>query len=517
MRTSDPAQPLLFFILFVVGAVTTALGGYYSGFHVSGNDFWTLVFYGRQMSLAQPGSFYNGFYPFGYALLLGQLPYTYVVQLSYLINALLTGLFVASVATLVASARYLPAALAAVFASLLHPLAFQYSNTPGPDIGAAAFPALAVYLMWRDAFGKETAVCSRGTSAVIGLALGLGFLWRTHVIVFSGLALVLGVVFRRIRPGHPLLIMLAACLGIVSLQVAVDLLSGHRPFETAQMFNIYKLLYGLNWNQDPSPAAISGFSFWQVFSSQPQFVFDAVFPYLKHMLSFALPGAVCALLAPKGPLRSYAAFSTLVMALYAVPLSVSDSSRAPLAILPLHLSSLSLIVLAVSQRVRRHFPTRRFASMAAILLLAVFGVPALRDWGGFAWRFIDENRMTQRVFRGIDQVLLSNGMKSPDEVFSNKAQLYMPSRPPFTPRQYSEWYDDWVWGYAERYPPLPRDSWEAFRRSCLDQGIRFIVLSPLAGEQADFFVEIYEDQFDDDLVGLEFLAARANMRIYRFK
>lgn len=517
MRGLSSAPNKFFAAVFILGAGVTALSGVYSGFHVSSNDFWTLLYYGRHMTWENRESLYNGFYPFGYAFLIGQMPYTYAIQLSYLLNALLSGLFAASVSALVSQRRFLPATLLACVLSLTQPLIHQYSNTPGPDIGTAAFPAVAIYLLWKDALAGREGPVSNSSAALIGASLGLGFLWRTHVLVLAVIVLILAVFLRRVRSGYSITLMAGTFLAFASLQVAVDLLSGHRAFETAQLFNVYKFLYGLDWVQPPTPEQISKLSLFEIFRKDPRLVFDSALPYFQYLVSYAWPGVICLLVSPRGALRGFAFFSVLAVVLYSLPLSLSDSPRALLPVIPLTLSAAALFFTALMERLRPFLSTSKSALIWGTVLILVFSAAPVYRWGVHDWTFLKDIRAAHRVFKGIEQVLLSNGMKSPEEVFSNKYQFYIPSRPPFTPRQFSDWYNDWVWGYSEEYPPLANDSWDAFRQSCLEQGIKFIVLSPSAVEQGEFFAAIYEDNFDDDLVGLEFITARANMRIYRFK
>ena len=517
MRRILSNQNFIFMLVFLVGAGVTWFCGVYSAFHVSNNDFWTLVFYGRHMTWENWGSLYNGFYPVGYAFLVGQFPYTYVIQLSYLLNALLSGLFVASVSMLVGAKRFMPATLLAFLISLSHPLVYQYSNTPGPDMGTAAFPAFSIYLLWKNALSDGDDSISNWCAFLIGLSLGMGFLWRTHVIVIALLILVLSILFRRIRSGSSIALMTAAFLGLVSIQIAVDLLSGHRPFETAQMFNIYKLLYGLNWTQTPSPDEIAGFSIWSTIWKDPGFVVSTAFPYYRYLVSFAWPGLLCFFLSPKGTLREFSLFSLLAIVIYSIPLSISDSPRAPLAVMALYLSLIALIFAALVERIRYFLPRLKPPLVWGTCIILIFCALPIYRWTALDWTFIAENRMTHRVFVGIEQVLASHGMTSPDQVFSIKVQYYIPGLPPYTTRQFSTWSNDWVWGYREEYPPLSNESWEMFKQTCLEQEVEFLVISPPPADQGGFFTVIYEDKFDDDVMGLEFIAARANMRIYQFK
>lgn len=229
-----------FIIFFVFGAGLTFALGSYIQFHVVSNDFWNILYYGRHMSLSETGSLYNGFFPFGYALLIGQLPFTYVIPLSYTVNALLAGLFTASVSTLVASARSTFATAIAFFASIAAPYVFKNANTLSPDIGSVAFTAFAIYLLWRDRLGEKHQEPDDLRAILIGLSLGMAFLWRNHAIVSSVAVLFGYVILTGIRPLRPLVLILGAFIFIVSLQVIVNLVSGHGALETAQAFNIHK-------------------------------------------------------------------------------------------------------------------------------------------------------------------------------------------------------------------------------------------------------------------------------------
>jgi hypothetical protein len=517
MRAALSNRRFLFAVLFLTGTAVALLCGLYSRFYVSSNDFWSVLYYGRHITWAEKESLYNGYYPIGYAFLVGQMPYGYVLQLAYIMNACLSGLFVASVTTLVAGRRFIPATLFVLVISLAEPLIYQYSNTAGPDIGTAAFPAFAVYLLWEDAFAGMDESHSRWRALLIGACLGLGFLWRTHVIVMSVAIIILAFLFRRIRTLHASALMALAFLGLASIQVAANLLSGHGAFETAQVFNVYKFLFGVDWTTPPTPEDIAGFSLWRLLQTDPWFVINAARPFFQYLVWFAWPGMVCFLLAPRGEIRRFVLFSILTIVIYAIPLSLSDSPRGLLPILGLYLACLGLLLVVLVDRLRGFLPSLKWLPGVVALLVLAFSAGPIFQWILQDRSFLQENRLSHRVFMGIEQILVSRGVTSPDQVFSNKYQLYLPDMPPYTPRHLASWSNDWMWGFVDEYPPLSNESWEAFRQSCLREEIKFIVLSPLAVEQGEFFAVIYEDDFDEDAVGLEFIAARAKMRIYQFK
>jgi hypothetical protein len=154
---------------FLLGVGVTLAAGAATGFHVNGVDFWGVLYYGRNLFADPPYSLYNGFFPIGYAFLIGQFPLPHVVELAWALNALLAGLVLASMADLVGATRSMLATVLAVMFSLLCEPVFQYLTTVGPDIGVAAFTAFAVDLLWRDRIDGRPLAASPCRWLVIGL------------------------------------------------------------------------------------------------------------------------------------------------------------------------------------------------------------------------------------------------------------------------------------------------------------------------------------------------------------
>lgn len=517
MRTLSFDSRARFALFFTAGTIITLLSGLHSGFHVDGNDFWSSVFYGRNMIWSEPRSWYNGFYPFGYAFLVGQMPYTYVIQLSYILNAGLAGLFAASISCLIAEHESLPATLLAFACSAFYPLIYIYANTPGPDMGTAAFPAFAVYWLWRDSFRENGKKSVRYAPPILaGVALGLGFLWRTHALVLAVIILALTLAFRLLPSMSATAAMFAVFLVFVFMQVAVDVASGHMPFETAQAFNVYKFLYSVDWTHTPTANDLKGFSVLGLVFKDPLFVWNAAFPYLANMLSYAAPALAGYALTHKGGLKKFFLFSTLSIVLYAFPLSLSDSPRGQLPILGLYLPSLIFLCAEIARQIAHILPPVRWLRTAAALVVFSSLLPALSQWIKSDRVFIVRNKISHGVFRAMEYDLAARGMKSPDEIFSTKYQVYMPTTPPYIPRQINDWTYNWFWGFSEKYPPIPNDSWEAFRKACLEQNIKFLIIAPAARSQSDFFRAIYDGDFSEEEMGIEYLRSWANMRVYKF-
>lgn len=556
----------IFWLFFALGAGLTFALGWFIQFHAVGNDFWNILYYGRNMTLAEPESLYNGFFPFGYAFLIGQLPFTYVLPLAYLLNALLSGLFTASVSTLIAYTRSFPATLIAFFCSIAAPFAFQNINTLGPDIGSLAFTSFAIFLLWRHViarvetrsvenpkqspddkerpinwpFTRNMRLLRREdhpprndmNSILIGASLGLAFLWRTHTIVtavaiFFGYFLLVGI-----RPIRPRVMMVSAFLSLLVLQVIINLWSGHGFLETAQAFNIYKFFYGVDMTNPPTPAEIAEFSVLDTILKDPALTFDLYIIPFKFLIFYAWPAAVCFVLSPKGKFAKYSLFSILFVLLYAIPVSLGDSARAPLMLMGVYASTIGLLLVILTDVIARaggrdacsRDPARYMRWRAVpvsnlvvtILFIAAFA-QTFYSWIRYDAEFIRSSRAERKSLTVIEQTMLSNGMTSPTEIFADRYDFYTPNTMPYRSRQIGNWSEDWVWGFSDEFPPLPNDSWESFAKACKEQGVRFLLLSPNSFYRADFFPKIYNGEVELETLGLKFIGQRGNIRIYKFE
>jgi hypothetical protein len=495
----------------------TLLSGVYTHFHVAGNDFWSLLYYGRHISWDQKASLYNGFYPIGYAFLIGQLPFGYAIQLSYFMNALFAGFFVASICSLVYTSRSIPAILLAFAVSVSLPSIYIYSNTVGPDIGAAALTAFAIYLLWKAPLTINSQSDSTVNAILAGCALGLAVLCRNHTIVSSAIILAVYYSIFGFRPHRGSLTTIASFLIVLSIQALANLLSGHGIFETAQNFNIYKFLKGVDWTYPPSPADIDKFSLFEVIRKNPQRILSTYLPWFRYFVSFAWPGVLCFLIAARGSrVSKYGLFAAVVTILYAIPVSLGDSLRGVVTIMSLFLSSLALSAGLLIERLKLLVKQIKWMpNLVAPMILALSLYP-ISLWVISDWSFLRENRAEHKVFTGIEQVLLARGMTSPEQVYADRYDFYFPNSPPYLPRQIGSFFYDWIWGYDHEYPPLPNESWEAFAKACSEQNVRFLVLSPNSGYRGDFFTRIYEGELDLKTLGLSFIAQRGKMRIYSF-
>lgn len=507
----------VFLLCFLFGAGVTFAIGWAMQFHALSNDYWNILYYGRNMTLAQPESLYNGFYPFGYAFLIGQMPFTYVLPLSYLLNALLSGLFIASVSTLISYTDSIPATLVAFFASLAEPFIFQNANTLSPDIGAAAFTAFAVYLLCHNWLAKEKTELTDVQLILAGVSLGLSFLWRTHAAV-SIVAILAGyVLLTGIRPLRPLVLLVVSLAGFAGLQVVVNIASGHAPLETGQAFNLYKFFYSVDWTYPPTPEDIEGFSLWQTIAEDPARAFNLYKPFLLYFISHVWVALLAFLISPKGRLARFSLFSAVFIILYAIPISLSDSPRSPVLLMSVYLPSVAILLAVLIDIVKNRFVSIHWVEWAVTAVFIAFCFQTFHGWVTYDIGLIRAAIAERKVLSVIEQTLISNGMKSPTEVFADRYDFYTPNTMPYRARQIGNWSAGWVWGFDEEFPALPNDSWEAFAQAGREQGINFLVLSQNSHYRGDIFPPIYNDEVDVEALGLSFIGQRGKMRIYKFK
>ncbi len=497
---------------FLVASGLFFLFSWRTAFHVTYNDFWGILFYARQLNWQEKASLYNGFYPIGYALLLRLLPYGLVIQGITLINVTFGGLFSAAATGLVRRAGSLWIALLVFAFSVSYPLGVEYASSVAPEIGCAAFTALAVFLLWDDLLAPAGRPASIWKLTLAGALLGLATLWRSHTLA-SSLAIVAAYLFLVSEtPLKGKIGLLAGFLALGSVQVGVNLFSGHGPLETAQSFNLYKLFNLVDWRRMPSPAEVASFSLWKTFLASPSSVLLVYFPWFFQVLAYALPAVLGWISFPKSVYRRFWLFTALGITAYALIVAWGASRRAPLVISSLALVSAAFWCVEFLAFVRRKAP--------AWLKLAHFGLVTLSllALSGLTWvnlDYLNFSRAQDENIRGLTEILLKAGLKSPEEVFTDSFAVYFPGLPPYAPRAFGGWNEVYLWKYNQVYPLLPFDSAAAFDQACQAQGIRFLILTPKSAESADFLFRLYSTGQVDGLDNFELLRKFGNFKIFR--
>ena len=130
-------------------AVVIALVGILTDFHTPLNDFWGNYDLSQRLDPRHLDTFYDGFFPAGYTVLLRLLPRFGYPPLSALgINAVLTWLLAFSMLGVfrLRGLGILPSLTAAILV-FLFPQVFDYLYTPGADSGAMVFFTVGTYAL----------------------------------------------------------------------------------------------------------------------------------------------------------------------------------------------------------------------------------------------------------------------------------------------------------------------------------------------------------------------------------
>jgi len=501
----------LFLVFAAAGALFFVLCGVWSRFHARLADFWIVLHYARGMRWAEPASWYCGFYPIGYALFLRLFPEHSVVFWAYILNAILAGLAVAAVAMLVAAAAGRRWGIAGFVAGLSHPLVFVFANTPGADIGAAAFTSLAVYLLWKDAFGEGPEPPRARQLMAAGLLLGLAALWRSHCVVSSAALIVAYcAVFRR-RLSRRVL-MLPFMFGLVfAVQPIVNVWSGHGLFATAQRFNVYKMMHGIDWWHPPREIRESVF---ELIVRNPRRFLEGYVPFLVGTAILGWPAVLCARVAEGKPAARFAAFALLGILVYAVPVGLGGSGRGPVVMGGLFTACFVLLIAAGVAWIRAApglIGMRRAAVLSALGFLV--GVQLLQ-WLREDWFQLRTFRRRREVLGKIEETLVARGLRDAREVFTDLFRFYLPSVPPFLPNRNGGWARYAVRGFNDTYPELPVGSPDEFFAACRTRGIRFLVLTPDCRHVAGWLHRLYSHSLAGAARGVEYIGQRGVYRVF---
>ena len=299
------------------------------------------------------------------------------------------------------------------------------------------------------------------------------------------------------------------------IQVGANLISGHGPLDTGENFTAYITFYGMNWWRIPADA--------YTFSTVAQFIKDPAgfirlfIPLFLNLIVYGIPSLLCVLFLRDVREKKYAWFVLLATLLYsmAVAIGTSATSRGPFPVLGMTISCGGLLVMELASRGRSLVRSSKPVSIAVILSMVMAVLWSFGSWLQTDWRFLTVYRAQNQAFRQVEKKLISLGMTTPTEAFTNKLGLYFPGTPPFRPYSNGGWENYSTWGYREEYPEMPINSWEDFVEACSAQRIKFLVLSPGAGLVSDYLGSLYNGQFHPEEVQL--IAKIGKTKIFELK
>lgn len=481
---------LVLALLFLLSFATCFASARALSYHVVLNDFWTVFYYARNLTQSIPHSLQNSLFPIGYAAILHLMPVRHALWMAFLLNVGLASVAVTAASALaLVDGRLWRAVLVGVVATF-YPLTFRYANTTGPDIGVAAFIALGIYFLWQPQLDPRPAPPARNALFLLlsGFFLGLASLWRSHAVVAGVAMLFVYALLTGFRTFWQQKRLWVTFLLVAGVQALVNLVSGHSPLENAQYFNIYKTFFGNNWLTVPEQTSQGVFG---LLLSNPGDFLQEYLPEVWKVALYAWPSVPLCLVSREAPLKRFALFSGLVIALYALPVAFGSSPRAPIAITPLAFVSFGFLVSELFDRLLPRRPVFVAGLTVFLGLLAFTGW----QWQQVNAKFIHDFSQRHERYLRIERKLRKLGLTSPDQVFTNNYNIYFPVTPPYYPRSNGGWDVTVTWNYRNEYPELPVSSWQEFSAACRAQGIRFLLFTNYSYELAPYFGDLYNGTF----------------------
>ena len=408
-----------------------------SHFAILINDAFPLRWQADHLSLSHPESFFNGFFPIVYPLLLRMA--TAITG-----NPLLTLiLFQIALAPLYAILAYRllrefvseRATLLALPFVLFSPHVVRAILNPTPEFLAS----LAVLT------GLATFARANGMKSVVlaGVGVGIGCLFRSHVIVLAA-GFVVAILTIESRNLKMLAFFLAGVLPFVILQGLLQVWTGHGFFENLQAFNVWKTMYGMDWNNPPMIGKTSAF---QVIMLDPLLFLKwysvrllNTSPYLITLI--ALPIVAARTFHVK---RSLVLLSVATLFYIIVTTAGSSSQNLTLAIPVVVATAIFLVEMVAARILQPRMVVVALASVTIAIALA----------GLFYYFSLTSKRIED--YADVEKVLEINSSADASRVYADDFDMYFPNLNYATPRTSGGWPGIGIPNYAEEYPQI-RDS-----------------------------------------------------------
>ncbi len=307
-----------------------AMAGWLSHFAILINDIFPLNWQAEHLTITTPESFYNGFFPIGFPLLLRLVSFTGNSILTLILFQIAIAPFYA-----VLVYRLIDKLAPGPSAAIILPLALFAPPIIHAILGATPdfFAAMAVL------GGCLFIIRENGkwNYLLAGLGVGFGCLFRSHILV---LAVTLSLSILLFEKDHRLRATVEFCLGVLPFVIAQGLLqvwSGHGFFENAQAFNIWKAMHGMDWSNPPALAHTSAV---RVILAEPAFLFTSTGKWiLQNSLYFiSFVAGTIFLLVHRGA-ENFARFKPLLLLavasfVYLLITSVGKSTSAFTPVIP---------------------------------------------------------------------------------------------------------------------------------------------------------------------------------------
>jgi hypothetical protein len=421
-------------------------------FAILSNDSFGLRFQADHLSLSDPSSFYNAFYPIGYPLFLricgivAASPFPVALMLQIVVAACFAYV-VYRIAVLILPRT---GALLAAVMTLLFPDIVRAELSTVPDLFALAAVTLAVYSLFE------------ARPLVAGVWMGIATMFRFHTIAFAA-AVVIALLFMPNERRAVWRLMLG-CIPFVALCAALQLWSGG-PISMGSGFNIWKTMHGVDWTNVPQRFEMSALD---VILREPSRFFSSWLGAAKESWYIWLPLLLFIVLTVRRPVAAIVRAVVIAAFLYHGLTMIGGSARGPLLILPIAIMAAVWSLLTIARIPTESRIVRR------MVYAAIGGASAM----AIAIVLIQSSEASSRVesYEALSKQLGLTSRQDAQHIYTDDYALYFPQFADATPRTSGGWPELGLPIYSRTYPHIPDSTSDALYASLKSEGIRYVVI-----------------------------------------
>lgn len=466
------------------------------------NDFWDVYFIARNLSWHDPQTWFNPQYPIGYSVFLRSITHGMPVVPAIVTN-MFFGFCILSVCAHFFRKMLSPGyALLSLVTLSFFPQLFHYLNQGGGDPGALAFFTVGAVLIFLTLYYFPNP--SKGLRFfAAGLLLGLGALFRYHVLVADGMFVVAVFAVYPRRWKSLALVSIGVCVAY-SPQWIINIATGHGLLKTQfGPMNVYDLMYGLNWYH------ITGLHL----PSVPKIIAQDPALFLrKYLIAFwsykqaYLPPLFAAIFEKNSRQKNIARAIAVWVFIYFLLLSATTSGRQILLVLPLTFLTVGMSFRIIGDRLALN--PRMRTSVVAIVGICMMVVYAHRD------ELMVKRRALERdIGESVEAYLIQGGCAKSHQVFSNDFDLYFRTLPYYIPYFNGAAPRLGTYLYNEAFPEFPVESGESFVAVCRNRNVRYVVLDADCRNLSDTLGALYDRS--TEINGLSFETDFHGHKIYK--
>lgn len=405
--TKRYAPPAFGLLLFTAAFV--------SHFAVLSNDSFPLLWQAKHLAFSNPASFYNGFFPIGYPALMRLAALTqWPLRTLEILQVVLAPLYLLLAISFLARFLKPSAVVLALLIVVGYPDLLRSVLCATPDFLASLAALCAYYAISRERY------------AIAGIALGAGLLFRSHILVLLVATVIATISIGRSGRLEIVGRIVLGALPFILLQGIVQAFSGHDFFESAQAFNVYRMMYGVDWNSPPHVQV----GVLELIAGNPLQFLRGYFVNLANAAVVLLPLGLTLVVVRRDhqqePLRALC-FAAL---LYTLIVTVGFSPRALLPVWPCAVLGLMVMVHDRFAGVARRVPSR-----VAVIVMTVIG--AVIAFG----TLFAAHRSAERVdeYDGITHALDIRNDSEIKTIYTDDFALYFPSLHDAAPQTSGGW------------------------------------------------------------------------------